>query len=370
MKAWPVLFSRNKDNSIQKWSVYTDGPNIYSTFGKVDGKQQTSQKSAVGKNIGRSNETTPEQQAELEARSMWQKKLDEGYQKDISSVPTKLVFLPMLAHELKDKTKLQFPVFVQPKMDGVRCLAFWQNDKIILLSRGGKEYNVEHISKQLENFLPKGHVFDGELYIHGVLRQDIQALVKKHREENYGDTNKRSSDIEYWVYDCFRATNLDEPYALRKTNLYGFLAHTHRKIIRCVYTHEIQTLEQLEKLHKFFNRNGFEGSIIRLPNGKYELAQRSRSLLKYKDFQDAEFIITGFKSGVGKFTDCVIWQCETSSGRKFDVVPKGTLEQKKKWFIDGLKYINKELTVKFQGLSKDGIPEFPVGIALRLEEDR
>lgn len=364
----PTLYAKNKDGSLQEWAVVTNGADIITTFGKVEGKIQKAVKTAKPKNIGQKNETTPEQQAELEAQSMWQKQIDSGYFQSAKEARETIVFLPMLAHELKKKDKLKFPVYMQPKMDGVRCLARWNGDKIQLLSRGGKEYSVPHISKALESMLVPGTVFDGELYIHGVLRQDIQALVKKHRSEPYAETGKTSLDIQYWVYDCFDIDSLDKPFAIRTAELQEALQKTDGTIRR-VITHTILNLPALENLHKSFNRNGFEGSIIRLPEGTYELGNRSRSLLKYKDFQDAEFEVIGFTMGVGKFSGCVIWKCKTNDGKIFDVVPKGTLEQKKQWFLDGLDCIGEKLTVKFQSLSKDGIPEFPVGIAFRLKED-
>ena len=107
-----------------------------------------------------------------------------------------------------------------------------------------------------------------------------------------------------------------------------------------------------------------------MPDGEYELAQRSRGLLKYKDFQDAEFEIIGASEGSGKFKGCVIWKCATESSGEFDVVPKGTLEQKKEWFEKKKDFIGKMLTVKFQSFSNKGIPEFPVGLGTRLEEDK
>lgn len=365
---FPTLYSRNKDKSIQEWTIETKGSQIVTTFGKVGGQMQVAVKVAKAKSIGQSNETTPEEQAKLDARSMWKKKKDKGYFESVKEAQEEIVFLPMLAYELKDMKKLKFPVFVQPKMDGVRCLARWHGDHIQLLSRGGKPYSVEHIAKRLESILLPGTVFDGELYIHNVLRQDIQALVKKPRDEMYGDTGYTSSDLEYWVYDCFSIDALSRPFSDRLEDLKNVLQYKD-STIRRVITQRSTDVDDLIARHKMYVANGFEGTIIRLPDGPYELANRSRSLLKHKDFQDAEFEIVGFGEGVGKFEGCVIWKCKTDSDGIFDVVPKGTLQQKKKWFLEAKKHIGEKLTVKFQDLSSSGIPSFPVGIGFRLPED-
>lgn len=367
----PTLYKKNKDSSIQAWNLRTDGAEIITEYGKMFGKVQSSSRIAKGKNIGRANETTPEDQAEMTARSMWTKKKDKGYFETIKEAEEEVVFLPMLAHELKEKmrAKLKFPVFIQPKMDGVRCLARWNGAKVQLLSRGGKEYNVPHLAEQLEAVIEPNQVLDGEIYIHGVLRQDINALVKKHRAEEYEETGYTSNDLQFWVYDTFTLEDLDRPFEKRLQDL--SMIKADGKVIRRVFTVKTKSLNGLMGLHKSFTKHkGFEGTIIRLPDGKYELGHRSRALLKHKDFQDAEFKVVGFTEGEGKFVGCVIWVCETEDGKRFNVTPKGTLKQKQRWFSEAENFIGQEITVKFQSLSKDGIPEFPVGLGFRLSEDK
>jgi len=170
------------------------------------------------------------------------------------------------------------------------------------------------------------------------------------------------------VYDCFSVDALDRPFSDRLEDLKNVLPYKKGTVRRVITQRATDTSDFLVR-HKMYVTDGFEGTIIRLPNGPYELADRSRSLLKHKDFQDAEFEIVGFGEGVGKFEGCVIWKCKTDGGNEFDVVPKGTLIQKKILFNEGKKHIGEKLTVKFQSFSKDGIPEFPVGIGFRLPED-
>ena len=84
---------------------------------------------------------------------------------------------------------------------------------------------------------------------------------------------------------------------------------------------------------------------------------------------DDEFQIVGFKDGEGRFEGCVIWNCKLPNGGTVDVTPKGSLEQKKKWYKEAEEYIGKLLTIKFQGYTKDGNLEFPVGIGFRMADD-
>ena len=372
-KIFPLLYKKNKNESFQVWKIWTVDETIYTEHGNEDGKKQLATKIAKAKNTGKTNETTPSEQAIFTAQSMWNKKKDKGYFETIDEAKNEVVFLPMLAQdrlkmsEKKVKALFSQPFFVQPKMDGVRCLARWNGDKIQLLSRGGKEYTIPHISSKLEAIIEPGQVLDGEIYIHGLLRQDITALVKKHRNTEYEDTGYSSLDLEYWVYDAFSLSNLKEPFCYR--NILLSRLNFDNKMIRHVSTSYIETEKEFKDKHEMYTSEGFEGTIIRLLDGPYELGHRSQSLIKYKDFLDDEFEVIGAQQGEGKFLGCVIWICETKEGKSFHVVPKGTLKQKKEWFKEALNYIGKKITVKYQGLSKDGIPEFPVGLDFRPEED-
>ena len=368
--SFPELYKKNKDGSIQLWEIWTRDDAILTEHGKMNGKMQRSSKIAKGRIIGRSNETTPEAQAILIAGSMWRKKKDKGYFETTKEAEEKVVFLPMLAKELTPakRSKLKFPVLIQPKMDGVRCLARWDGDKIKLLSRGGKEYTIPHLSEALEAVINPGQVLDGEIYIHGLLRQDINALVKKHRTKEYEDTGYCSADLEYWIYDVFSMDNLEEPFVDRLKVLKAL--NVDGKTLRSVRTLKVHHNNSIKACHEIYTKYYFEGTIVRLPEGIYELGHRSQNLLKYKDFKDDEFTIIGYKEGEGKYTGCVVWNCSLANGKDFDVVPKGTIKQKKQWFQDANQYIGKEITVKFQGFTKAGIPDIPVGLGLRLDGDK
>src|SRR5690606_20187250 len=139
------------------------------------------------KNTGRSNSTTAEEQAVAEAKAMWQNKRDRKYAESIADAQEELI-RPMLAYDFekrKDKN-VMYPAFVQPKLDGVRSLAYWHGDRIELLSRNGKSWRavgtVEHIATALEQFLPRELILDGEIYAHGETFQQTTRLVKKYRQ--------------------------------------------------------------------------------------------------------------------------------------------------------------------------------------------
>jgi len=359
------LYSKGKKNEIRYWHIWTEGADIVTEHGQLEGKLQVSRKSAKAKNIGKANETTPEEQAVLQAESMYKKQIDKGYFPTVEEARTQVVLLPMLADKFDNKKHLiSYPCITQPKLDGLRCLIYWENGRIKLLSRGGKEYDVQHIAEACEKLLPEGRIFDGEIYLHGTPLQDINSLVKRPQED--------SKKLEYWIYDSFLPGKLwlswKDRFAYLKDELYPKLEDLKgplKKVPWAWTTHE----GQVRPFEDEFKQHGFEGAIVRDFRGTYEAGNRSSYLLKVKSFIDEEFPIVGYREGEGKFKGCVIWVCETPEGSTFDVVPKGTLEQKAEWFKDGESYIGKQLKIQFFAYTKERKPQFPVGLAVRLEED-
>jgi DNA ligase-1 len=357
----PTLYKKDKSGNIRVWQIYTNIDTIYTEHGQQGGKIQLTSKVVTGKNIGKKNETTVEQQAQADALSMWKKQLDKGYVEDINNVD-KIVYLPMLASDFeKRKHKIKYPVHVQPKLDGVRCLTMWAGDRIKLISRKGKEYNVPHIAKELEAIIPPNVILDGEIYLHETTFQEVTRLVKKYRE---GQTER----LKYWVYDAITIGKEDAPWFIRKKNLSILVSLISNSIV-LTPTSVAWNESQVYQLQKDFIEDNFEGAIVRETSAPYEINKRSRHLLKVKTFKDNEYKIVDFYEGVGKFKGCVTWVCITPEDKRFSVVPKGTLKQKKEWFQEGEKHINSWLKVKFFELSEDNIPRFPVGLGIRDPRD-
>jgi DNA ligase-1 len=115
--------------------------------------------------------------------------------------------------------------------------------------------------------------------------------------------------------------------------------------------------------------DGYEGVMIRNRNAEYLYGHRSYDLLKVKSAVDQEYQVVGFTHGVGKFEKSVIWLCKTKDGNTFEVVPKTTSERKEYYFAHGKEYIGELLKVRYQNLTKYGIPRFPRGLGFRDRRD-
>lgn len=348
-KTWQISIIEKEDGTalvVQKW-------------GKLDGKLQENTKTIrEGKNIGRANATTPFQQACSEAVSKFRKKAEqEGYSSNKEGIAEPE--LPMLAQTFdKSKHRIEYPAYVQRKYNGVRNFGKkLSKDSVRHTSRKGKLYvTMGHIEDDLLSIMGIEDIFDGEIYNHDMTFQEITAAVKKQRED--------SLKLEFHVYD-FADPDMDFEERL-KVLQEAFSKLPKDSQIKLVETIEVNSEEEVKELHDKWVAEGYEGVIIRNKKGGYSFKHRSHNLQKYKEFIDEEFEIVGGYEGKGtSFEGCVTFECKAANGRIFGCVPKGSMEYKRELWNDLPNLIGKLLTVRYQELSDDGVPIFPVGLAIR-----
>ena len=396
-----ILYGESSHGKRKMWSVSVserDGCGVITaTHGYEGGKMVVNERIvSVGKNIGKKNATTPVTQAISEAESLWNKKRDAGFATAIPAIPVTAAIpataaipvtaaktvtpattatvpipetkttavspssvpLPMLAQDYNKRAKsMAFPCYAQRKLDGVRCVAITGRG---LFSRNGKASSphLTHIVAEI-NSLPSGTILDGELYSDDLTFQEIVGLVKKNTLKA-GDAEKMAK-IHLCVYDTIR----DGTNAERNTWLQSLFASNTFSALRLLPTVSCASLDEVKTLHAQYVAEGYEGLILRNSAGLYKVGHRSTDLMKYKEFQDSEYVVTSFKEGDGVEKGCVIWVCRTAKGKDFAVRPRGTHEERIEAFKAGATYIGKQLTVRYQELTTDGIPRFPVGIAFR-----
>ena len=417
----PPLYGVEKNGKIKTWiaNIYLKGKDgvsdpAFATIehGQHDGKKQlTVRDYTEGKNIGKKNETTPLQQCIAETKRKWlDKKEKESYQetmptggggggggggttqqkeeKDeeddhdshIAPIAGKKYF-PMLAHKFEPESStakkhpITFPCYVQPKLDGLRCIIYrdTMTGEIRRQSRTGTYFDtMSHIAQSLTPFFQKHPqaVLDGELYTPDIPFEELAGLIKKKKlTEN--DFN-RLSVIKYHIYDIIDEKSV---YQKRYTDIKKMFAqvaastasspHELPPYICLVETIEAKTAAEFRSEFSRFIEEGYEGIMLRNKGGMYRCNYRSHDLQKYKEFEEDEFRIIGFTQGDGRDKGTVIWICETKEGKDFTVRPRGTMESRRKLFQTGEKYVGKMLTVIYQELTEEGKPRFPVGKDVR-----
>ncbi|MCV0439849.1 MAG: hypothetical protein K5880_14630 [Hydrogenophaga sp.] len=366
----PTLYHKAKGGDLRQWRVWSEGDTIYTEYGQVGGKLQTSEKIAEPKNIGRSNETTPEEQALSEAQSLWQYKVDRKYSETPEGAEETLP-LPMLAHGYKGTKAKKFvwPGHTQPKLDGVRCLAERDDtDNVVLTSRQGKPWNIPHVAEQLALWLPPGTTLDGELYVHGESCQRITSWAKS--ADPSGKSYKPESlQLVYHVYDIPKVKGDDAlPWSQRGGMLMHYLQESEN-VVRVEST-LAGSEDELWTIHGSYIGEGYEGAILRGMDGLYLWGYRSADLLKVKQFQDAEFRVIEARDGKGKMSGCVVWTCMNDETEgTFECTMKVPMAERRRMYEERDRYMGQLLTVRFFDRTDDNIPRFPVGIVFRDEID-
>jgi DNA ligase 1 len=356
-----TIYKKTKTGATQEWTIEVEGNKYRTHSGQTGGKITTNEWTVCwGKNVGKSNETTDEEQAMVEALAKRVKKLESGYFEDITNIDTKQYFEPMLAVKWEDyEHKIQYPIYSQPKLDGIRCIV----TKDGMFTRNGKPIiSAPHIRETLTPLFEENAdlILDGELYA-DKFSNDFNAIVSlvKKSKPSEEDLIESEKSIEYWVYDI---PSVNGTFIQRCTEL-DELSLKFGKSIKQVETHMIVDEPSVTMWYENYVQRGFEGQMLRLDT-LYE-NKRSKSLLKHKSFMDDEYTILDICEGEGNRSGTAGYMVfQTESGKGFKSSIKGTFEYTK-WVLENrLDLIGKLATVKYFNLTPDGIPRFPYVISI------
>ncbi len=366
----PPLYSRTSTGALQIWKVYVEDNAFWTESGQVAGKTTSSKPTICeGKNIGRANETSPEEQAKLEAQSKWDKKAKTGYFTDPNKVDNFYFVEPMLATPLHAVKKgLQLPCIVECKFNGGRVVITRSG----AFTRKGEKYEVlPHILKALFPFFEKwpDAVLDGEGY-NSDLRQQLNEIMKILRK-NVNVTpeilEKSKRLIRLALYDGygFEGTTEETPYYIRKQYL-DVLAASFPDALEVVEDHICETEEEVWQVYEDLIADKHEGAIVRYANNTYE-HKRSKNMIKLKPTDDDEFVILAIHEGKGNWSgackriDFQLKKPVMVDGvltHSFGGTFKGNREQAKWAWQNPKKLIGKLVTVQYNGFTGYGIPNY------------
>ena len=281
------------------------------------------------------------------------------------------VIKPLLATKA-DYGKIQYPVLATPKLDGIRCLMV----DGVAMSRSMKPIPNDYVRHQLEDL----HGLDGELMVNGDFNEVQSGIMKKSGKP----------DFTFHVFDSFTA---EGGYGTRVDNLFWGEEHPRTKLLDPI---QINTEEQLDAYLEKCLAKGYEGVMIRDPNGKYKHGRstvKEGILLKIKKFFDDEAILVDViekmhnandldqdEFGYAKRRSCKenLVPCGTAgslvlnwNGIEFRVgFGPGITDAIKQDIWDRREELKGEITkFSYQELSKDGVPRFGKMLEFRHEDD-
>jgi ATP-dependent DNA ligase len=338
--------------------------NLYRTHSGVKGGQMVISEwsTAKPKNIGKKNETSAEEQATAEIHAKYKKQLKTGYHENEEDAAMGTVYVePMLAETYGKITKN--PVFererwgIQCKFNGNRCVA----TKDGLFTRKGEKYiSVPHIEESLISFFKKypDAVLDGELF-NNDLRQklnEISKLIRKTKNATPDVIEKSKKYVKYYIYDGYNFPELDNssPYEDRKkwidTNVIPISSYLAK-----VNTEIVNSESHMMELFNNFVKDSQEGAILRKMNSPYE-NKRSKYLLKVKPEDDSEAEIINITDGDGNWKGAATNVTLKWKNIIFDGVFVGTYEVREEILKEKTKWIGKNVTFKYLGLTGLGTP--------------
>lgn len=345
------IYKKDSKGKIRVLHVYTEGAQLIQESGLIEGNKVVHSSMCEPKNIGKANETTRETQADFEARSKIQSKMSEGYFDSIGEALDNVVILPMLAKDFKkEKHKVKYPCYAQPKLDGQRALGakFTQ-----MISRKGKAIDtMAHIQQDLDTLaLNKGVYIDGELYAHGLSFQANMKLIKKYRG---AETEK----VKYHVYDMV----IDKPFIERYNILTALVAPF--TTVELVPTIVIHSEAELIQAHQRYISQGYEGTIVRHSDAVYGVNKRDSQLLKYKDFIDLACKVIDIVPS-DKRPEQGVCVCQMDTGATFHTGMKFSHAERERILDDKSDYIGQMAEIRFFEYTDSGLPRFPVCVGFR-----
>jgi DNA ligase-1 len=336
------LYSRSTTGKVCTWEIEIN-QNKYRTISGFDGMKLTTSEWTT---CDAKSYCTAEEQALKEATAIHRKKMETGSFEDINQIDNKVFFEPMLAKDYT-KEKVNYPVYSQPKLDGIRCIVRVDG----MWSRTGKKIiSAPHIFESMKHLfeVDPNLIFDGELYADKFANDfnAICSLVKKTKPTEY-DLLESAKAIQYHIYDL---PSHNANFSIRMEEL------SKINLPECcvvVLTDFVKTESELMELYGKYVNDGYEGQMVRLDN-KYE-NKRSKYLLKHKSFVDKEYTILGVKEGIGKL--------EGKAGalifNGFESSINGNHQYLEEIWMRRNELIGKEATVKYFNLTPDGQPRFP-----------
>ena len=380
-------------NFEEDWKEPEHGLLITREYGQVHGKTTKSPDTWI--KVGKAGRTHKEQ-AILQFNSYVKGYLDKGYiqvdkhpneysEAELDSMFGEIkmrggVIKPMLAKQESAVTNRKIfedrEWYGSRKVNGVRCLIFYDGKNVRTASRGAINYDlaINHIITHplvVKFFqIHKNAILDGEIYKTGLSLNFISGICRSQKTVDDG------KNLEFYWYDI---ADLEHSFADRfeimqqwakELELTEFNPERHlsedKLHIQFLPQVLIKGFNNMKKLHDIYVEEGWEGLVVRQAESKYKPGTRTNDWIKIKIYIDAEYPIVGIADGLREEDMCFI--LETPNGQKFNCKPMGDREQKH-WYYEHIdELIGKQLTIKYfemSGAEGSEIPQQPIGIAIR-----
>lgn len=279
----------------------------------------------------------------------------------------------------------KFPILVSPKIDGIRCIV--RNGKLV--SRALIEFQNRALQAKFAN-LPDG--IDGELIVGLPTDKEVFKSTTKAVMSHDGDV----SDVRFYVFDYLPNLEAQElEFQVRQGMLKRTIEALHHDAIVQLEHVYCMTQEELMSLEETWVVAGYEGVIARWVHGPYKFGratEREGFMSKIKRWNDSEAIVVGLveqmhnvneqtrdnlgytkrsssKAGKTPAGTMGALKCRLASGIEFELGSGFSAADRRNLWDDGDQVIGRIVCFKFQMLSEDGVPRFPIWKGFRHRDD-
>lgn len=359
IKEYNTLYKTDSVGNTREWRQEQDGNRYRTISGIVGGQLVTSEWTSVeGKNPGKANATISTEQAQKEIEAKYTKQLKLGYTL-VRGQEHHRVIKPMLAKKYVDyKDKLgnldgSKKWIIQTKYNGSRMVA----TKDGCFTRTGERYmSIPHIEESLRPFF-RAHpeaILDGELFNYKLRQKlnELMEIIRKtvHITEKHLEISKKI--VEYHVYDGYGFLPATDHYSNRSLWIRENLNVDHVVLV------ESYPIVNFEQQYQNIIMDGHEGIMLRDADSPYE-NKRSKYLLKHKPTDDMEVKIVDIQEGSGNWAGMgKVVVVQLPDGREFSCTFKGSMEDCRQFLIDKKKWLDRTVTIYYNGLTGLGIPNF------------
>lgn len=388
----------------QLWLAWVEEDEVCYSFGQLDGKMQEDRYKAQPKNIGKANETTAQEQAEVELQALYKKQIENKhyFTSEIDAIEAaKVCRIPRKVYNWKDKkdTWEDKEMISTYKYNGSRACVV---DGALYSKIGRKEeIKVKHLAEGIEAIKDKYPSFDAEVYAHGLSLQRIRsAWLKPHKTEKEivkvakdlakkkgiefkskchleaidflgYNPNEDAGKLKFYVFDIPMDDNT--PFKDRNSKVYALCRYAWDVLGGGEVFQNSNKLTTLNNTTRESFRNiavkeGYEGLVHYDPNGVYEYGKRSLNTLKDKPRYDSEALVVDVemcKNGQGKL---VLQACDSLDNISFKAMMKGNKDSRA--FEVQKQFIGKWVNFSYEELSGAGVPTKPVVHETRLCDEK
>ena len=360
-----VIYWMAKANLVETAMQFYHG-RIHSDF--INDKAKSFREIYEGMNIGKSNETSRIEQCYKELESEYKNHIKKGY-KQYEEYSLRDMCNPEFVDKVVDKTntdtlgfakpmkcqkfelgKVKYPCIGQPKYNGVRAtisINYFKKDMfddtpILILSKEGVEYKLNHLNIQLYNILKyleqqgiNNPVLDGEIYLPNTPVTTIGGAARNQ-------ANPINKQLQYVIFDL-SIENISQKDRLKYLFNMPFDISRHFNFITSasVFVSSSTLLNSDEESLEYLDtclKSGYEGAVTRQYEPEYAFGQRPMFMRKLKKFSDAEFEVVDIvpygdaNQNVG--TGCKFILRNDLNDSTFECIPKGTTTERLNYFAN------------------------------------